>query len=217
MVENFERSGFFEGVSFIFSEFFEYFKLFMLTVLNTFLISIIGVVPIIGTIASIVLMIVSLAFVPYGVTSIVCDVKIDFSIYKNFFDFLSVGVKKPIILQYLKIVLVVILIVLLVIFFVGYAAVGIGYSSSMSQLAFILLISIALIFSLSFVVVKMTTTLFMKIISAIYEDDDMKFHKDHASKYNCIFLWNYVPILNLISLYAICTVFAKDIKKYFEL
>ena len=158
-MDNFVRTGFMEAVSYIFSHFLEYFKLFLMTILNIFIIYLLSKIPYLGFIIAFILNIITIAFIPYGVTLIVCDIKIDFSIYQKFFNFLRIASMKEV----------------------------------------------------------MMTTLQLKLISTIYEDDDLEFYHNEAGKYNCIFLWKFVPIINLISSYVICTVFARDIKRYFDL
>lgn len=65
--------------------------------------------------------------------------------------------------------------------------------------------------------IKIITTLYLKLICSIYEDDNLEFYQNNLKKYRYIFLWNFVPIINIVSLYVICTIFSKDIKKYFDL
>jgi len=213
------KTSFFDGISYVFSHFVEYLKLFLLGCLNSLVITMVGAVPFVGWIISIVLTILNIAFVPYGVTSIVCDVPIDFKIYNNFFNFLSVGVRKAVILQIVKIVCVCILMFLLVgVMFVG----SIGmlrdmYNDSTGLATILLLLSIIIFIVCLFMMVKMTVTLTLKIVASVYEDYDMEFYRERHSYYRCMFLWFYVPILNLIALYSIATVFAIDIKNYFEL
>lgn len=215
MENNFVRTGFFDGVSYIFGHFFEYFKLFLFTILNSFVISMIGKIPYLGVIFAFIFGILLIAFIPYGVTLIVCEIKIDFSIYEKFINFIANGTKKEVIMQYLKLI-VFIIIAVLTVAIISYMVLK-GGSGSFESLAGVGLIAIILIFVIFIASIKMMTTLYMKLISSIYEDDELEFYKTQASKYSCMFLWNLVPIINLISLYTICTVFARDIKSYFDL
>ena len=214
-MDNFVRTGFMEAVSYIFSHFLEYFKLFLMTILNIFIIYLLSKIPYLGFIIAFILNIITIAFIPYGVTLIVCDIKIDFSIYQKFFNFLRIASMKEVIKQYLKLILVCVLIILAVDFVSGTIIHENG--NSLSSLWIIMLIAILTVPIFGIVSVKMMTTLQLKLISTIYEDDDLEFYHNEAGKYNCIFLWKFVPIINLISSYVICTVFARDIKRYFDL
>ena len=217
MEETYRRTGFLKGISFIFSHFIEYLKLFLMTILNTFIISLVGVIPIVGWIIALVLGLLTTAFVPYGVTSIVCGVSIGFDIYKDFFDFLSVGIKNFIIMQYLKILIVIIVITISLGVF---GAMGIFFFLRSGDLAtgfgFVFVI-IILLLACSLGILKMTTTLQLKIVSSIYQDYDLIFFNDKCSEYRYMFLWMLVPIINLIAAFVIPTIFAIDIKEYFEL
>lgn len=217
MGENFIRTGFFDGISFIFSHFIEYLKLFLMTILNTFVISLISVIPIIGWIIGAVLGILTIAFVPYGVTSIVCDVTIGFDIYKDFLDFLSVGIKNFVVIQYLKLILV----AFVVIIFMGIFGVSGVYftlrSGDLTTGFIFIFVMIFLILTCALMSLKMTTTLQLKIVSSIYQDYDLIFFNDKCSEYRYMFLWILVPIINLIAAFVIPTIFAIDIKEYFEL
>lgn len=214
-MDNFVRTGFMEGVGYIFSHFLEYLKLFLLTLINSYIIGLLFIIPYLGPIIAFILGIIMIAFIPYGVTLIVCDIKVGFSIYQNFFNFLSVASIKEVVKQYLKLILVFVLIILAIAFVVGVVLYKKG--DSLSSLGIVILLALLTIPILSIVSVKMMTTLQLKLISTIYEDDDLEFYHNEAGKYNCMFLWNFVPIINFISLYAICTVFARDIKRYFDL
>ena len=213
MERTFERTKFFDGVSYLFSRFFEYFKLFLMTILNTIAITIIGLVPFIGWIASLILSVLTIMFIPFGVVDIVCGIKIDFTIYQDFFDFLPRAFSKPVIIQVVKILLIGVAVIL--IYFILIAG---SFGSNnlnavvVSSLSIIPLVLIALIAE-----TKMMVTLTLLIISMVYEDYEVEFYNTQKGQYKCMFLWVYVPIINIIATYVFATIFAKDIKEYYEL
>lgn len=213
MEKTFNRTKFFDGIAFLFNQFFEYFKLFLLTILNTIAISIIGIVPFVGWIASLVLSILTIMFIPFGVVNIVCGIKINFHIYSDFFDFLPRAFTKPIIMQLIKMILVgVAAVAICVIFFVGSFAKGNLDMILGSLISVVPLIMIVLIME-----TKMTVTLNLLIVSIIYEDYDIQFFHAQKNQYKCMFLWLYVPLINLIAAYVFATIFAIDVKDYYEL
>jgi len=221
MNNNFVSTGFFEGVSYIFSHFFEFFKLFMFTILNSLVMALLGKVPFIGWILSMILGVLIIGFIPYGVTTIVCDIKIDFEIYPNYMNFLSTGIKSSVILQYLKIIFLGVFVVLGISLFTG-LGIGVLYgvnNSNMAQGVLMILILgiIAFVIFSCFAEVKMMVTLWIKIISCVYEDYELVFWNQNKSCYKMIFVWMFVHIINLIAFYAICSVIAIDIKSYYKL
>lgn len=215
MNDNFIRTGFMEAVVYIFSNFLEYFKLFLFTIVNGFIISIFGKIPFIGGLIALVLDIIALAFIPYGVTLSVCDLKIDFSIYQKYIDFLKVGIKREVLKQFLKLILTLMLLVIIIALIMG--MIFTRKVSSLETIYILFIILILLLLLISFMVIKIITTLYLKLICSIYEDDSLEFYKNEFKKYKYIFLWNFLPIINIISLYAICTVFSRDVKTYFDL
>ena len=63
----------------------------------------------------------------------------------------------------------------------------------------------------------MIVTLTFLIVSIIYEDYDTQFFISQKGQYKFMFLWVYVPIINIISAYVFATIFATDIKNYYDL
>jgi len=76
---------------------------------------------------------------------------------------------------------------------------------------------IAFVIFSCFAEVKMMVTLWIKIISCVYEDYELVFWNQNKSCYKMIFVWMFVHIINLIAFYAICSVIAIDIKSYYKL
>lgn len=213
MEEVFERTKFLDGISYVFNHFFEYFKLFLFTILNTIAISIISIVPFVGWIASLILSVITIMFIPFCVVNIVCGIKIDFSIYSDFFDFLPRAFSKPVIIQILKIVLIGAAVVIVYLILVADSiSVNNLETIIVSFLAIIPLIIIAFIAE-----TKMIVTLTFLIVSIIYEDYDTQFFISQKGQYKFMFLWVYVPIINIISAYVFATIFATDIKNYYDL
>ncbi|WP_027089407.1 hypothetical protein [Thomasclavelia saccharogumia] len=215
MNDNFIRTGFMEGVGYIFSNFFEYFKLFLFTIINGLIILISSKIPYFGELIVVILNILTLAFIPYGITLIVCDIKIDFSIYQKYINFLSVGIKKEVLMQFLKLILILGSMIIIVAVIVG--VIFNQRASLIETISLIFSILVLLIVLMAFMTIKIITTLYLKLICSIYEDDNLEFYQNNLKKYRYIFLWNFVPIINIVSLYVICTIFSKDIKKYFDL